>query len=120
VQALPIALGAAQASNLELRDTATRTLGKFAEVIQPAQLSADLQKKWMESLQGNLLDGNPSVRAKAIRSLGKLAKYGYCTEAEQARLLQHCRHILGTDENADWDRAYVVRKEAAEAQTYFC
>jgi hypothetical protein len=119
VQALPLALDAAQAPNLELRDTAMRTSGKLAEVILPAQLSAGLQEKWIESLYGNLLDENASVRAKAIRSLGKLAKHGHCTEEERARLLKHCRHILGTDEAGDWDRAYVVRKEAAEAQPFF-
>jgi hypothetical protein len=30
-----------------------------------------------------------------------------------------CHRIMGTDESYDWDRAYIVRKEAEEALEYF-
>ncbi len=115
IKAVPLALEAAQSSNLELRDTATRALGKLAESIPPAQFSRELKRKFIECLRANLSDPNASVRAKAIRSLGKMAKYKHLTNTECAQLKTVCQHILGTDEDADWDRAYVVRKEAMEA-----
>jgi HEAT repeat protein len=118
VQAAVLALEAAQSPNLELRDTATRTLGKLAESIPPEQLPAELKRLFMERLQDNLADNNPTVRAKAIRSFGKLAKFKHLTKAEAERLGAACRNILGTDENREWDRAFVVRKEAEEALRY--
>jgi HEAT repeat protein len=118
VQASPAALEAARSPNLELRDTATRALGKFVESIPQASLSEKMKRRFIECLRGNLSDTNASVRAKAIRSLGKMAKHGHLTESERMQLKAVCRRITGTDENNEWDRAYVVRKEAAEALTY--
>ena len=118
VQAAPAALEAARSANLELRDTATRALGKFVESIPRASLSEKMKRRFIECLRGNLSDTNASVRAKAIRSLGKMAKHGHLTESERMQLKAVCRRITGTDEDNEWDRAYVVRKEAAEALTH--
>jgi hypothetical protein len=118
IQAVALAIDAAQSSNLELRDTATRALGKFIESIPPPQLCEELRRQLIECLRGNLSDFNASVRAKAIRSLGKLAKYNHLGGSERERLKAICRHIMGIDDDGDWDRAYVVRKEAREALGY--
>ena len=69
-------------------------------------------------MQNNLGDPSPGIRAKAVRSLGKLAKFGHLTSAERQKLKSTCLLILGKDENFEWDRAYVVRKEAEEALNY--
>jgi hypothetical protein len=58
------------------------------------------------------------VRAKAVRSLGKLARYGHLNGRERWELAAILRRILGKDERFEWDRAYVVRKEAQEALSY--
>jgi hypothetical protein len=118
VQSAALALEAAQSPNLELRDTATRALGKLAESISPDQLSVDLKRLFLERLHDNLSDAVVSVRSKAIRSLGKLAKYKHLTATEAGQLADACRHILGTDDDGEWDRAFIVRKEAEEALKY--
>ena len=115
VQAARLALEAAGSPDLELRDTATRALGKLAESIPPAHLPPDLRVEFVKRLQANLSDANSGVRAKAIRSLGKLAGYGHLTPQERQQLKATCQLILGTDGNYAWDRAYVVRKQAEEA-----
>lgn len=116
--AAAIVLEAAQSPNLELRDTATRTLGKLAESIPPGHLSEELKLLFMERLQVNVSDPNVTVRAKAIRSFGKLAKYKHLAETEARKLKAACRHILGLDADGEWDRAFIVRKEAEEALRY--
>jgi hypothetical protein len=118
VKAVPLALEAAQNEYLELRDTATRALGKFIESLPPADLSKELKRQFIECLRTNLSDPNASVRSKAIRSLGKMAKYGHLTNSECGQLEAVCHRIMGTDENNEWDRAYIVRKEAEEALGY--
>ena len=111
-------IGAAQSSNLELRDTATRTLGKIIESIPPESLSKKMKRQFMESLRRNLADPNASVRAKAIRGMGKMARHGHLTDNERKKLKAVCDHIKGVDKDGDWDRAYIVRKEAGEVLRY--
>ncbi len=115
VQAAELAIEAAQSANLELRDTASRALGKFAESIPPRSLSKDLKLRLIDCLRKNLSDSNAGVRSKAIRSLGKMARYGHLEESESEQLKAICRQLTGADGNNEWDRAYIVRKEAQEA-----
>jgi HEAT repeat protein len=118
VQAVPLVLEGAQSPDLELRDTATRAIGRFAESIPAAGLPEEQRLALIDRLQDNLADPNPGIRAKAVRSLGKLAKFGHLSEEEREKLKDLCRLVLGTDGNFDWDRAYIVRKEAEEALKY--
>lgn len=118
VKAAPAVLAAAKSSDLGLRDTAMRALGKFVECIPPARLSLELRQKFFRCLNDNLSDENASVRSKAVRSLGKMGKYGHLTDSERNQLKKTCRLVLGTDEQGEWDRAFIVRKEAEEALGY--
>ena len=118
VKAVPAALEAAASIDQEMRDTATRALGKFAESIPAGDLAGEMRTAVLERLRKNMADLNPALRAKAVRSLGKLAKHGHLTGRERWELAAALRRILGQDENYEWDRAYVVRKEAKEALEY--
>lgn len=115
VQVAQIAVDSAQSAHIELRDTACRALGKIIESIPPDSLSQYLKLQFLKCLYANLADPNASLRSKAIRSLGKMAKYGHLNDSEREQLKTACRRITGTDGNNDWDRAFVVRKEAEEA-----
>jgi len=117
-KAVPLALEAAHSPDLELRDTATRAIGKFVESIPAGALSEETRCALVEVLQRNLADASPGVRSKAVRSLGKLAKFGHLTLAEKTQLQTTLHRLLGEDEHFEWDRAYVVRKEAKEALGY--
>jgi hypothetical protein len=118
LKAAPTGLKAARSPNLELRDTAIRTLGKFIECIPPARLSPSLRQEFFGCLRDNLSDPNASVRSKAMRSLGKMGKYGHLTDSERNQLKNACNRILGIDEHGEWDRAFVVRKETEEALAF--
>jgi HEAT repeat protein len=117
-QAAALALDAAESLNLELRDTATRALGKLLESIPPELLPENTRKLFLERLYKNLSDQNTGVRAKAMRSLGKMARHKHLTVPECAQLKAVCQNILGTDDSGEWDRAFRVRKEAGEALQY--
>jgi HEAT repeat protein len=115
IKATELALVAAASTDIELRDTATRAIGKFAESIPPAALREELRIALIERLQKNLADSNAGIRAKAIRSLGKLAQFGHFQDQERERLRMTCLTLLGKDDSFEWDRAYIVRKEAEVA-----
>jgi HEAT repeat protein len=118
MKAIPTALESAHSLNLGLRDTAMRAMGKFIESIPRAQLSLALRQQLFDCLNSSLGDDNSSVRSKAMRSLGKMGRYGHLTDSEREQIKIICRRILGIDEHGEWDRAYVVRKEAEEALTH--
>ena len=115
LEAFDQVLAAAQSENLELRDTAVRALGQFVEVISPADLPAEYKKGMLEAIRMNLGDSSAGVRSKAIRSYGKLARFGHLDETEKAKCKETCELLLGVDGRYEWDRAYIVRKEAQEA-----
>jgi hypothetical protein len=113
--AAPIALEAARSSYLELRDTGTRSIGKIAESIPAGSLAENLRRSLVEQLLINLACENVGIRSKAMRSLGKLAKYGHLSSEEKEDLKDMCEEILGCDSKFEWDPAYIVRREAQEA-----
>ena len=115
IRAFEPALEASRADHPELRDTAVRALGNFVESIPPEDLPEEYKAGMLEEIQENLSDPNAGVRAKAIRSYGKLARYGHLTAEEQQKCRETCELLLGADDQFDWDRAYIVRKEAEEA-----
>jgi HEAT repeat protein len=113
-----LALEAVKSDNNEMRDTAARVLGKFAEVIPTRRLTGETVRSMVSCLTVCFADPNPGIRAKAVRSMGKLAKFGHLNTEEKSRFAKTCNLFLGTDDKFDWDRAFIVRKEAQEALKY--
>ena len=99
----------------EVRDRAARALGKIAEAVPADQLGEDRRAEIFEVLFRTLSDVQPAVRAKAVRSLGKLVRAAYLTPAQKERVRLAILRILGRDEAHEWDRAFIVRREAEEA-----
>jgi HEAT repeat protein len=115
VEAVPMVLEAAGSEDLETRDTAARALGRMADSIPAGALPDELGRAVVDRLHALLADPNAGVRAKAVRSLGKLAKGGHMTAPERETLAAACRRLLGEDGTFEWDRAWVVRREAETA-----
>jgi HEAT repeat protein len=115
---IPKVIGAMDDSNAEVRDTATRLLGKLVEHVKPKAVSQKLRNKMFNTLMKNLSDSHSTVRAKAVRSIGKMAKFGFIGTKEKASADKAFRRISGLDDAFDWDYAYIVRAEAEEAMKY--
>jgi hypothetical protein len=115
VKALGVMLEAIVSPDLETRDTAARALGRMADSIPGGRMPEDLRSAVVERLHATLADTNAGIRAKAVRSLGKMAARGHMTSEERDTLAGACRRLLGQDGSFEWDRAFVVRKEAETA-----
>lgn len=114
-EALPEVAGCLVHPDREVRDSAARTLGKMAEVV-PASLLTDRRRaELFDSLFRCLSDAQPVVRAKAIRSLGKMGAAGYLDPAHADKAKRAAHALLGRGDAPDWDEAYIVRREAEEA-----
>ena len=114
-EALPEVIGALMHPDKEVRDSAARALGKIAEAVPADQLAEDRRAEIFEVLFRTLSDVQPAVRAKAVRSLGKLVRAAYLVPAQEERVRLAILRILGRDEAQAWDRAFIVRREAEEA-----
>jgi len=114
-EALPEAVGALMHPEKEVRDTAARTLGKIVERVPAAALTERRRAEIYEALMRSTTDLQAAVRAKAVRSLGKMARFDYLEPAQADKLRGRLRSMLTRDETSDWDRAYIVRREAQEA-----
>ncbi len=113
--AVDLAAEAAGHEDRELRDTGTRAIGKLLESIEPDALGEEQRRVFLSVLRSNLADGSSGIRAKAVRSLGKMARFGFLEQGEKEQLEKTFMNILGKDEAYDWDRAYAVRREAETA-----
>jgi len=113
--ALPEVTGSLMHPDKEVRDSAARALGKITEHVPAELVSEGRRAEMFEALFRALGDVHSAVRAKAVRSLGKMARAGYLTSEHEDRVRAAVLRILGRDEAYEWDRAYIVRQEAAEA-----
>ncbi len=113
--ALPEMVGSLMHPDKEVRDSAARALGKLVETVPAELLTERRRTEVFEVLFRGLADPQPVVRAKCMRSLGKMARAGYLTPMQEEQVERGARRILGEDELHEWDRAYIVRCEAAEA-----
>jgi HEAT repeat protein len=113
-EALPEVIGSLMHPDKEVRDSAARALGKIAEVLPAGQLAEDRRCEIFEALFRTVSDVQPAVRAKAVRSLGKLARFGHLDAAQAEHVRLAVLRILGRDEAFEWDRAFIVRREAEE------
>ena len=118
IASVPLVLEAAQMPHAELQDTATRAIGKLAESILSGSLPEEMRHGMIVLLQKNLSSENAGIRSKALRSFGKLARYGHLTPDEKGKLKEMCERIVGDDDRFEWDHAYIVRREAQEAMKY--
>jgi HEAT repeat protein len=114
-EALPEVVGSLMHPDKEVRDSAARAVGKIAERVPVERVSERERTDIFEALHRALSDRHSAVRAKAVRSLGKVAQAGYLTPEREEQVKVAVLRILGRDEAFEWDRAYVVRREAEEA-----
>lgn len=113
-RALPEVIGSLMHPDREVRDSAARTLGKIAAVVPQRLLTPRRRREMFETLLRAARDVQPAVRAKAMRSLGKMAAAGLLNGRQQTMLERSARAALGESDVYAWDNAYIVRREARE------
>ncbi len=111
-KALPVILKAVESPTRELEDTAVRALGKICESMRSEDLATGTREKIFEALIKKLNHSNAVIRAKALRSLGKLIRFGLANAVQTSQIVNSAKSLLGLDEDRQLDPAYLVRREA--------
>lgn len=104
-------------SDREIRDTAARTVGRIIDSFKPGQIPQDFVSNAFERLLPRLRDSSAVVRAKAVRSIGKMASKRYLDDEQLASARDAVGALLGENEN-DPDPFFLVRREAEEAREH--
>lgn len=117
-QAIPEICAALGHPDKEVRDSAARALGKVAEVVPASSLSADRRNDMFDAVFRVVSDTQAAVRAKALHSLGRMARTGYLTIDQSRRVAAAVRAILGVDDQHEWDPAFIVRREATAIEPH--
>ncbi|GAB4278410.1 MAG: hypothetical protein Kow0092_34220 [Deferrisomatales bacterium] len=118
LDALPALFDALEDPNPEIRDTAARALGKICEHVNPSLISEETRARLFDKLMARVSDRMAGVRSKAVRSLGKMARFGLLDRPRADKLRSTLAGILGETEGENWDVAYIVRAEAQKARAY--
>lgn len=115
---IPLAIKDMTSIHGELRDTATRSLGKIAESVNPIDVDAETRRAMFEAVMRSVSDPLPGVRAKGLRSLQKLAVLGFLDEAQRSAARESAGRALGMAKGAVADPAFVVRRAARMALSH--
>jgi len=113
MEILPDTVNSLDDSDREIRDTASRTVGRIIDSFKPGQIPQDLVSKAFERLLIRLQDPSAVVRSKSVRSVGKMVKNDYLTPEQLQSAHEAVRELLGLNETEP-DPFYLVRKEAEE------
>lgn len=114
VAALPLVINAIKSPTRKLEDTAVRALGKICECINPEDVKPATRDEMFSLLVNKITHPNDVIRAKAVRGLGKMMRFGFTSAQQKNRLATEIKAILGLDDDLSWDPAYLVRREAQE------
>ncbi len=96
----------------EIRDSATRAMGKFFEVIKVNEIPKEEIILVYTRFRDLIKDPESKIRAKALHSLGKMLDFGFLSNENVEELEGIIIKILGKDKSAKWDTVFIVRKEA--------
>ena len=118
LEAVPTLFDALEDPNPEVRDTSARALGKLVEHVNPDLLPESQRTQMFDRLLAKASDRYSGVRSKAIRSLGKMARFGLLQSEQRERLARVVSRALGEADGENWDVAYIVRAEAEKARRH--
>ncbi len=118
VEVIPRILSATQSENFQLAAMALTTLGRLVEKSKPP-IDEKLKHTLYEVAFSFLSNTKPLVRKNAARTLGKMLRKEWLTDDQEKKVYNAFLSIAGKDEHHNWDRDFIVRREAEAFIPYF-
>ncbi|HEY5690656.1 MAG TPA: hypothetical protein VIS49_04285, partial [Cyclobacteriaceae bacterium] len=119
VSAIGPMLIVANHKNHQVTSMALYTVGRLIQKLRLEAFSIPNKKHIFDSVFNFLSSPEPLVRKNAARTLGKMLRKGLLSEDNEKRVLKTFLKITGKDDNHNWDRAFIVRREAEFFLPYF-
>jgi len=119
-KAIPAILAAAQHNNHQVTAMGLYSVGRLVQKLRPTAFSEELRLKMFDAVFRFLSNPQGLVRKNAARALGKMLRKGLLSKENEQKLYKTFLAIAGRDEHHNWDRAFIVRREAEDFLPYFC
>jgi len=119
-KAVPAILAAAQHNNHQVTSMSLYAVGRLVQKLRPTAFSEELRSKMFDAVFRFLSNPQVLVRKNAARALGKMLRRGLLSKENEQKLYKTFLAIAGRDEHHNWDRAFIVRREAEDFLPYFC
>lgn len=116
---VPFVLSVAQHVNHQVTAVALYTVGRLAERLPSSTFSEELRHFMFNSSFRFLSHAQGLVRKNAARTLGKMLRHGLVSAEDEKKLYKAFLSITGRDDHHNWDRAFIVRREAEDFLPYF-
>lgn len=116
---IPFVLSAAQHVNHQVTSMALYTVGRLAQNLPASAFSDELRSYIFHACFRFLSHSQGLVRKNAARTLGKLLRKGLLSDENEKKTYKAFLSITGRDEHHNWDRAFIVRREAEDFLPFF-
>ncbi len=116
---VPFVLSVAQHVNHQVTSMAVHTTGRLVQQLPATAFSEELRQFMFNSCFRFLSNPQGLVRKNAARTLGKMLRKGLLSEENEHKLYKAFLSITGRDDHHNWDRAFIVRREAEDFLPYF-
>jgi len=116
---VPFVLSVAQHVNHQVTSAALHTVGRFAQNLPSSAFSDELRSFIFNTCFRFLSHTQGLVRKNAARTLGKLLRKGLLSEENEKKTYKAFLSITGRDDHHNWDRDFIVRREAEDFLPYF-
>ncbi len=118
-EAIPIILRLAQHQNHQVTAMSLHAVGRLTQLLPATSFDEALRCNMFDSAFRFLSYAQVLVRKNAAHCLGKMLRKGLLSDAQEKKLCKAFLAITGKDENHNWDRAFIVRREAEDYLPYF-
>ncbi len=119
-KAVPAILATTQHSNHQVTSMGLHSVGRLVQKLRPTYFSEEHRTKMFDAVFRFLANPQVLVRKNAARALGKMLRKGLLSKENEQKLYKTFLAIAGRDEHHNWDRAFIVRREAEDFLPYFC
>jgi ferredoxin/flavodoxin---NADP+ reductase len=119
VEVLPTILTTAKHHNHQVSAMGLYAIGRIIQKHKATAFTEELRSTLFDTIFLFLSNRQELVRKNAARALGKMLRKGLLTPEKENKLYKTFRAIAGHDEH-NWDRAFIVRREAEDFLPYFC
>lgn len=116
---IPFVLSVAQHVNHQVTSMAVYTSGRLVQQLPASSFSDELRQFMFNSCFRFLSHAQGLVRKNAARTLGKMLRKGLLNEDNEHKLYKAFLSITGRDDHHNWDRAFIVRREAEDFLPFF-
>ncbi len=116
---IPTILEASKGENHQITSVGLYTVGRLVQKLPASAFDEALCQQIFDAVLKFLANPQGLVRKNAARTLGKMLRKGLLNKENERKLHTIFLAITGKDEHHNWDRAFIVRREAEDFLPYF-